>query len=379
VLRDQKIYPLTTVRFFAAFSVVLNHTLWIFLPWLPGMIHSRAGREYFKNLVSSFSFSVSFFFLLSGYVLAHVYLRDGRGVDRRRFFAARFARIYPLYLATLLLDTPRALMERVQRLGLWAGVMKTSGVFVAYLMLLQAWDARRLRGIDDPNGSISVEVFFYLCFPVIGMWLWKLRGMWLWCVALGLYVGGLLLVLEVRRYPSILVVLPPLHLSTFALGIVLARWQTLRQSDEGARPVSDWKIYGVLVLAAVASLLSAALFARFSMVDLFYCGMLAPAFLGTIWALSSKSTWVSRVLSARWLVVLGDASFAVYLIHDPMLHLFQHFHLEKRPMLYPVYLALCIGLSVMSFFYFETPSRAWLLKRLQTRSLEGVEAASAAQ
>ena len=55
-------------------------------------------RNFFGRILFSFTFIVSYFYLLSGCVLGMVYLREGRAVDTKRFFDARFARIYPLYL-----------------------------------------------------------------------------------------------------------------------------------------------------------------------------------------------------------------------------------------------------------------------------------------
>jgi len=66
------------------------------------------------------------------------------------------------------------------------------------------------------------------------------------------------------------------------------------------------------------------------------------------------------------------------LIHGPVLLLFLHFGWVSR-VVYPVYLALCVGLSLLSFFYFETPVRMWLLERFHSRSLETIEVSSIAQ
>jgi peptidoglycan/LPS O-acetylase OafA/YrhL len=236
-------------------------------------------------------------------------------------------------------------------------------------------------GINPPNWSLSVETFLYLCFPMLGVLLWRLRGLGIWVAAVSFYIGGQALVWLVRPYIShqTAMLLPPLHLSTFALGVLLARWQAARRERGMTSEPCAWQADGILVVAVVALMLALGSSLLRPWSYLFFDGLLAPIFMGIVWALSSARAMASRLLSMRWLVVLGESSYALYLIHDPLLHLFQHFHLEKRPMLYPVYLALCIGLSVLSFFYFETPSRAWLLKRLQTRSLESVEAASTAQ
>ncbi len=106
-------------------------------------------------------------------------------------------------------------------------------------------------------------------------------------------------------------------------------------------------------------------------------GLLAPVLGGFIWAISARPTALSRWLCASWLVALGNASYAIYLIHMPILLLFMKLGWVSGGW-YPVYLALCVGLSLLSFFYFETPVRQWLLHRFHSRSLETIEMASSA-
>jgi len=62
-----------------------------------------------------------------------------------------------------------------------------------------------------------------------------------------------------------------------------------------------------------------------------------------------------------------------------MFHMFKYLRPQNRLELYPVYLAACVGLSVASFYYFETPARRWLLKLFHSRTMESPEAASIAQ
>ncbi len=375
--RTKKIYPLTSVRFFGACYVVLHHTMPVFLPEFTSKMLLGSPKSFLTGSLFALPVSVSFFFVLSGYVLAVVYLRDGKRVDTRKFFVARFARIYPLFFVTLVLDTPHLLFDKVHRNGLVSGGGKTATVFLAHTAMLQGW-AVRLHGIDGPNWSLSAEAFFYLCFPVIGFWLWKLRGVWIGVVAFCLYVGGQLLVLSLRPHTFSQMDLPLLHLPTFALGILLARLETLRLTREDVAPIRGWQANGVFTLVFFGLLLSVELSNRLPILDLLYTGLLAPVFAAMIWALSSTTTLVSRLLCADWLVALGNASFALYLIHTPMLHLFEFFHWESRPVAYSVYLLACGGLSLLSFYTFETPVRVWLVNRIHSRSLERTEEASIA-
>ena len=78
-------------------------------------------------------------------------------------------------------------------------------------------------------------------------------------------------------------------------------------------------------------------------------------------------------------MILGEASFGLYLVHVPVLHLFKALHLAGSVWNYPLYLGTCIGLSVLSFYYLEAPARSFILKRLHTRTKETLEASSAAQ
>ena len=139
---------LTSLRFFAAAAIVIGHA------------HSSFGSA---GLAISFPLDqgVSFFFVLSGFILAYTYpnLREVSSV--RHFWIARFARIWPAHLATLLLVTIVAPnMPPVEH---------RLSITLANILLLQSWLPFR-DSILSYNGvawSISTEFFFYLCFPVL--------------------------------------------------------------------------------------------------------------------------------------------------------------------------------------------------------------------
>jgi peptidoglycan/LPS O-acetylase OafA/YrhL len=377
--RNKKSYPLTSVRFFAALFVVLHHSAPAFLDYFRGMSTYVVPKDFAGRILFSFTFSVSFFYLLSGYVLGMVYLRDGKPVDTKRFFAARVARIYPLYLAVLLLDWSEILVPEIHRFGLATGLFKAAKILAGNALMLQAWVPERLLRMNSPSWSLCGEAFFYVCFPVLGVALWKLRGARLWMTAVALYVGGQGLVWAVRPHLSRqALLLPPLHLSTFLLGVLLARWQRLRQEREGGEAARLWQVNTVLGLSIAGVLLSVLLLPFFKVALPYNNGLLAPVLGGFIWAISARVTRLSRWLCGSWLVALGNASYAIYLIHLPLVLLFMHLGWVSRGW-YPIYLMLCIGLSLLSFHYFETPVREWLLQRFHTRSLETMEVASIAQ
>jgi peptidoglycan/LPS O-acetylase OafA/YrhL len=376
-----KIHPLTSLRFFAAFFVVLYHTLGNLVRgrFLPGNIDTPHPADALPNFGSRFLslgfVSVSFFFLLSGYILAIVYLRREKPIDRRKFFVARFARVYPLFFITLLMDLPFAFRGLARLSSVHHAMLKVPLNFVVETLMLHAWLVK-FAGINFPNWSLSAETLFYLSFPFIGPGLWRLRGSARWTATLLLFIGGQAIVFAWSTFFDLspFQPIPLLHLSTFALGILLASWQfdPLRKSPQ------PWQAYTALAAAAIATVAVVEISPWIPLHNL-GDGILAPIFMLLIWALSSSSTVFSRLLSVPWLVVLGEASFGLYLLHIPVLHIFESIHSISQPWAYAVYLALTITLSVLSFYFVEAPLRRWILASFDNRPRESMEAASIAQ
>lgn len=330
--------------------------------------------------IVSFGFiSVGFFFLLSGYILGVVYLHSEKPLRKRSFYAARFARIYPLFFLTLIAGTPALLFERAVKYGWHSALSKTSITFLANLIMLQAW-VPKFGGIDNPNWSLSVETLFYVAFPFIGVWLWRLKGLRLWIAAFSIWIGSQLVVfVAYPRLPKYVVERNPLlHLGVFALGILLARWQMLERAKHGSSPRSSLAVATALLLAFAMFLVIVFRESRLPLAEL-SDGLLAPLFVCVTWACSDNRGLPSRLLSAPWLVILGEASYGLYLIHIPVYQLFSAFHLARIPAVYPLYLVSCIGLSLLSFYFVETPARKWLLRLFQARPKETMEMASDAQ
>lgn len=155
------VYPadlpsLTRLRFFAALWVVFYH--WR-EPWAVDVDAVTA-------LFAMGRFGVDLFFILSGFVLAHVYLeaREKRQFDFPKFIIARFARIYPLHVATI------ALLALVA-LGAWLiGIPFSLQDFPiadlpANFLMVHAWGFAPNPGWNGPSWSISAEWFAYLAFP----------------------------------------------------------------------------------------------------------------------------------------------------------------------------------------------------------------------
>ncbi len=369
--RPSKIHALTSLRFFAALYVVLYHA---FPPVFPNYGETLVGRFFSLGYVS-----VSFFFLLSGYILAVVYLRKELPVQRSNFYIARFARIYPLFLMTLVADVPDLLLRRADLYG-WGRTIKISSVtLLLHIFMLQAW-LPWLRGIDPPNWSLSVETVFYLSFPFIGYFFWKMRGAKLAFTAIALWIGSQLITSLAAPHVSESVARfnPLFHLCTFPVGVLLARWQYLRRGQNSPGPHKELLVT-VTLLIAIAAFVALVVWGSSIPLLNFNSGLLIPIFAAVIWACSESTGFISQVLGTNWLVVLGEASFGLYLIHMPVHHLFMWMHWETSRTMLPVYLGVCVGLSLLSFYFVENPTRQWILQVFKTRTRETMETASDAQ
>src|SRR5438128_8931008 len=87
---------LTSARFFAAFHILLFH-----MGAMKGLTRAPIWLQTFASIGYV---SVTFFFVLSGFILVYTY--GGRDFDLRQFWRARLARVYPVYLLSLLLNAP---------------------------------------------------------------------------------------------------------------------------------------------------------------------------------------------------------------------------------------------------------------------------------
>jgi peptidoglycan/LPS O-acetylase OafA/YrhL len=350
-----KILPLTSIRFFAAFSVVLYHA--------QGVLAALGVSNVLMRIVGLGYVSVGFFFMLSGFILALVYLKDGKPIDRRKFYWARVARIYPLYLMAMLLDFPHFI--HIGRLVEHRSLLNMAWIFGSTTGLIQAWTGQTEK-INSPGWSLSVEAFFYLIFPFIALPLWKIPGKVMWPFALALYGGGMWLVVAVSNSGKSLefkTYNPITHFYIFVLGISVARLFVWLQADEGRsgrlQRVAPWVMVGVAAGFLAIPILNAPVEE-----PLLQHGLLVPLYAGTLLALAGGNGLIPSVLSAKWLLVLGEASFALYLIHMPLYTIMRRLIEGHGGAGLLLYLVTCIGLSVASIYWLEIPARRWILDRL---------------
>lgn len=327
---------LTSLRFLAAFAILVLHYRDLLGPMPGWLMTGIVGGQY----------GVTFFFILSGFILTyryHDWFASGVSEARYgRFLRLRFARIYPVYLLGLLLDTPWHLIERAQA-GQLAEVGQTYWAsWLLNLVGLQAWVPAVPFAMfwNTPAWSISAEFFFYATFPFLMSWLARrsrsrreLVLIFGACTAGGvaLYAAviyGMNYVAHLTGETQYIVTVynPLLRYSEFAAGCLAGQWYLhhasglgrLRRADASGRRLRDLIV--VVCLAIVAARVWMPSYTGPSAgwwlldVSLKYGAFIVP-FTGLILAVASGPTCLSGLLSRPWMVLLGEASYSLYIIH----------------------------------------------------------------
>jgi peptidoglycan/LPS O-acetylase OafA/YrhL len=341
--------PLTSLRFVAALLVFSWHC-----------VPTRRVSAVF----SLGYIGVAFFFLLSGFILTYTY-REAFGerlrLDAvRAFYAARFARIYPLHLATMMLMI--AVLVSLGTDALWSGVDPQTRLraVAAQALLLQSWFAATpiAFGVNGPAWSISVEAFFYALFPFVACVLLRafrgsrphtvlLAAGVLWLVQASLLWPVHAAVDDWRWY-----VFPPSRLIDFVVGMLLGI-AFLRSDQRRTWPLHPTSIEA-LALAGVGLAVYASPFVPLSMR---FSAWVMPAWCAAIFVFAGQRGAISRLLSHPALVRLGEVSFAFYLCHLMVVKLVDGRLGWQHPLAMPIALGGTLALGWLLHHVVERPLR----------------------
>jgi peptidoglycan/LPS O-acetylase OafA/YrhL len=293
------IKPLTGLRFLAA--------LWLLLYFFWGRL-GLGTREHFA-LIEKGSMGVDLFFILSGFILAHVYgpQVENKTFHWRSFLWARLARVYPLHIVCF-----------IMMFSLWFIAVKIGAPIEAkafdvtqipaHLILVQAWGTVRSDGWNFPSWSISAEWFAYLMFPIAfgiasvfrkaphaGLAL--AMGLF-WILVAVAYQLGMVLV-DMTWQGGVMRIVP-----SFLMGVML--WMAGRTVNLSTTVtfVGVWtSVLWIFVSSRVG----------------FPAELIWPGLAGLVFFLAETSKHVNQSMcSSKIWIYLGEISFAAYMVHLPL-------------------------------------------------------------
>jgi peptidoglycan/LPS O-acetylase OafA/YrhL len=310
-------------------------------------------------------------------VLTYNYIApDGRlGASSARFFVARFARIYPVYLLALVLFIPNALFTRAVPAEQWTATLWSS------ITLTQSWT--ELIYWNRPGWTVSTEVFFYLAFPLLAPVLCRLRrGQLLAAVAVLWLLAQVPVIVYQALAPSDALWLrivkhnPLARLPEFLIGVAIGQL-VLADSARAARArTSVW--VGCLVVALIGLALAVIAVPTGGWYLAWHNGLLAPLFALLIYGLARGDATISRLPGMATLTQLGEASYGIYILQTPIHALcmaFVSFAVLGKlavadasvhsPLFVAGYVGVLIGCSLLCLRWYETPARA-AIRRLMS-------------
>lgn len=383
----QKMRPLTGLRFFLALWVIAYHQSGTDRLWFEQLELSQPVASFIRTGYAA----VSIFFVLSGFILAYNYdlsVTWSRR-ERWRFAVARFSRIYPAYFLGLLCIAPLIAFRMVKQFSPEAAVTEAVAGLLNFT-LLQSWLPQTALTWNDPGWSLSNEAFFYVCFPFVGVLLWRASGTstilaWavgLWILSLLAPLGAVWLPVagfgdvtaaipmsSTSPWANLVRYHPVIRLAEFCAGILTGRIFFALQGMETWRDRRGQWFY----LPAIAVTLLVASQAHRIPYPLVHNGLLLPVYACMILGLALSGGGLARWLSTEGAVFLGNASYSMYILHVPI---FAWLNICWRrvlgldatgPVWQAVYFASVVLVSSLVYKAVEEPMHYWLKRNLTQR------------
>ena len=323
---------------------------------------------------------VTLFFILSGFIMVYVYPHLSRA-DVPRYWFARFARLWPAHIVVFAFSV----------FLLVSGVMPVyyppiNGALALQPFLLQAWlpTHANMFNLNIPSWTLSVEAFFYLLFPPL---LLGLRRFWWLQLALAFLAAALIAFAGndwlVAHLPGTdygtSIEWPPARVFEFVLGMCTAL--CFAALSQRTRPGRGWattiEVAAILLAFAAMAYTHELVQLAASLHPMGKGGELWSRLVGTvcipyailILVLALRWGPITKALSWLPLVVLGESSYSLYLVHFPLIVAVRAFvtnaKLTGSPLMwsYAVYFPLTIGTALALWYFVERPCRRLLLRR----------------
>ncbi|WP_447793385.1 acyltransferase family protein [Pseudomonas farris] len=360
---------LTSLRFFAAFAIVLHHARGLVFP-----------NDFLEGV--PLAAGVSFFFVLSGFILAYVYSGKMESVGLYKFYTSRLSRIWPAHIFTMalvvILFPPFEWTLGAQYTWL---VTLLNGFLLQSIIPVPAY----YFSFNGVSWSISSELFFYAAFPFLLIGIRKNWHVKLVCLLLLGGVSAYLFDSYGDNYYSpekltefsghgISYISPFSRIQEFFIGMLLFNI---------FNSIKEWRIFGtiscsvleVLFVVGVIFWTQKAVGIPYALVGSgkkaaaeFWSHCSTGLFFGLmIVFFAINKGLMSKVLRLRLFIVLGEISFSMYMIHQIIFRYYSShkpfFEFLPKDAVFPFLLIAIIASSYLIWRFVELPAQR-LLKGL---------------
>lgn len=343
-----KITQLTFTRFIAALSIVVFHFATEIYPF---------NSEYLSFLVKQANIGVSYFYVLSGFVMIIAYADKGE-INFWSYIKNRVARVLPVYYLAMILillyaisySKPISIIE-----------------LILHIFTIQAWIPSKALSINYPGWSISVEMFFYLSFPFLFNKIYKfinykkllILSVLFWVITQFIFnyvtISNPFLKFGDRLF-NLMYYFPLMHLNQFILGNITGL--IFLKYYKNTKINNDWQILLFLILCILA----------FNYNNLLnpHNGLYSIMFIPFILMLSINNGWIAKIFSNKYLEFAGEISFGIYILQVPIFKWtivnLLRYKFNNEYLLFYIPLLVLILFSILSYKFFETPLRNYIKK-----------------
>jgi peptidoglycan/LPS O-acetylase OafA/YrhL len=341
------------LRGICALSVLLGHYKFVFNSEVD-FFTKRPFDDLFSVLYDNGGESVRIFWMISGLILTHTYINQAK-VSARNFLVARFARLYPVHLVSLLVIT---LLQQISMTNFKKYEMygdNDTYHFLLNVFFIQGWGFEKSYSFNAPTWSVSVELAVYAIFFVSQGLLFKHR--------LGLAIG-LLLFLKIFSLSG--VSLSGLFfyncLVDFTAGVVVF---FIVESFKMRRKSIVW--LGLIISFCLIFVVPA----RLPLLNL-EPNLLKFVQLASIVLIAAQADLTNFSKYLRKIGLLGELSYSAFLWHTPILivvNLTQESAwlsevIGENHLFLIIYLVATYSTSFLSFKLIERPAQRYLRQKL---------------
>ncbi len=329
-MQIEKLNALTSMRFFAASLIVVHHS------------HGVFGISEVNRFFPTYH-AVSFFFVLSGFILTYVYRTFDSREKLKKFYIARIARIWPLHVVTLAItfiffhkDYIKFALDPERSVQFFL-------TLVSNFFLIHAWIPVKqyFFSFNAVSWSISTELAFYLFFPLLLLNIkkrWKSRLGIVFVISIAVVILSMFVGLPEGRQDGKIGLLgmininPVVRVFEFSVGMSVALFYDQLKGRYNPGWVKGTVIEMVLVSWVIFFMtLNYWFLSKIEIIlgqaGVFWVetGVLNSLFFGImILFFAVPRGLVSRCISGKFFVLLGEISFSIYLLHQILIRFYRN-------------------------------------------------------
>ena len=338
-----KINQITFSRFLAAISIVIYHY---------GLQIAPFNNKTINYLFSQANIGVSFFFILSGFVMVVAYSNKLK-IEVINYFKNRIARIYPVYILAIILLIVYVIISSKH--------LNINDITIN-LLFIQTWIPGKALTFNYPAWSLSVEIFFYVIFPFLFNYFYSkytfkqllIPFIFIWLMSqlllhMGIHSGFY------KGFPSkshdLIYYFPLMHFNQFLMGNLAGIYYVTYLKNKQSKNTLPLLLLSIILI----------IFLKFNYWFILHNGFLIIFFIPLILLISINNGIISNVLKNRFFVFLGEISYGIYILQVPVFlsieYYYKKFQLGNNFSRFYFSLVVLLFLATISYYLIENPLR----------------------